>query len=106
MSCAYEIIYLLSVVFCVVTVVHTFHFKLNDKKKIRHTVIKAEVFDMIYTLSHRPSSKTLRNYTHSLQRNCFVLKKEQHLVTKASVVGASVSVAQRKDRRDNNTADR
>ena len=91
-------------VFCVVRVVHNFHFRLN-KKKIRHAVIKTDVFDRINTLSHPPSSKTLRNCTHSVQVNCFVLKKEQHLVTNAAVVGAGVSVAQKKDRKDNNTAD-
>jgi hypothetical protein len=84
--------------FCVVTAVNTLDFRLNEKKekKIRHAVIRTRVSDRIYTLSHRPSSKTLRNCTHSAQVNCFVLKKGQYLVTNASVVGVSVSLSRGK----------
>jgi hypothetical protein len=88
------------VVFCVVTDVHNFDFRLNEKKKTRHAVIKTQGFDRIYTLSQRPSSKALRNCTQSVRVICFVLKKGQYLVTVASVVGASISVTQRKDRKD------
>lgn len=49
-------------------------------------MIKTHVFDRIYTLSPRPSSKALRKCTHSEQVNCFVLKKRRYLVTKALVV--------------------
>ena len=88
-----------------VTAGHRFVFRLNEKKKILHAVIKTHVFDRIYTLLHRPSSKALRNYTHSVQINCFVLKKGPYVVTKDSVAGASVSVTQRESKKDNKTAD-
>ena len=65
--------------FCVVTAVHKFDFKLVMKEapaKRRpvekgHAVIKTHVFDRI----SRESSRVLRNSTHAVHVNCILLNK-------------------------------
>lgn len=90
-----------------VTAVHNFDFRLNEKKKMRHVVIKTHVFDRICTLSHTPTIfESVKKLYPLCAGQMLCLEEGQYLVTNDSVLGARVSVTQRKDRKDNKTADR
>jgi hypothetical protein len=83
--CACEIIQLFSVVFCVVTSVHKFDFRIvmnekptnGNKRKQAHAVVEICFLRDLYVFSPLPSSRVLRESTHTVQVKCILLSNGQ-----------------------------
>jgi len=63
------------------TFLHVINETLNNVSKWKdHAVIQPRVFDRIYILSPRLSSRVSRDFTHAEQVSCILLSKIQYTV--------------------------